>query len=145
MVRTGLDGETVVEKGKRMLTILVVAGIVIAYPIVSAIVYQVEKILDGGIREQDRTFMLVLTALWPIGIPLIVTLAIPLGIYKLFCLYLSWLYAAADKIGDRMMARKLPKKSAPDPSPAMMTSEEYRRLKPMIEGFEAKLPVCERE
>ncbi len=142
--------------------------IVSAYLLASLVAYHIEK------RIVDAEMPALCAAVWPVRLAelaFLACLAAPVGaifgtgwaINKGF----GWLFgktdAAVDRIvegtrggwrgmRERRLARRLETRTkalAPlritIPEGAVLGSEEYRRLKPMIEKFEGTMPVMERE
>jgi len=148
-----------------MLTLLI-AGIP-AYLLLALVAYHIEK------RLVDSDAPALFAIGWPIRLGLLAFLAallLPLGaVYGAGWLAnegIGRLFGKTDGLVDRLLTMERPKwlpprrpgkhpgqtelKPAPPPQisipqGAILGSEEYRRLKPMVEEYEAKLPVHERE
>jgi len=114
---------------------LLVAGCLLAYVLVAAIVLRLIRFFDG-----DDIFAFIWPLCIPVGVPVLLLCWFGMGVYRL-----------CDKV---VLAseRKWGKPQEPSPPPeitvpdgAAMTTESYRRLKPMIQQFESAMPMMERE
>ena len=125
-----------------------------SYLFLALVAYHIEK------RVMEESEMPALFAVfWPVRL---VMLGFFAAIYlpSLAIIGAGWLVnegatrllEKTDGLVDRLLSRERPKVPKPEPVPrisipknAVLGSEEYRRLKPLVEQYEHKLPILERE
>jgi hypothetical protein len=138
---------------------MLIALAITAYLFCALVAYHIEK------RIVDAEMPALCAAVWPLRLAELAFLASLGSVYGAGWLAnkgFGWLFGKTDAAVDRMvdgmrgglrgirerrLAKRLEQKRSRImiPEGAVLGSEEYRRLKPMIESFERGLPIHERE